>query len=75
MRVGLGSNWGMKVTEGPHDVYTPEVEWYDDQIQYFVGHRGIVCHGCPANVYVLTQVFWDTVAEIGCGETRIERDG
>ena len=54
MRVGLGSNWGMTVTESPQDLYTPEVEWYDDQIGYFVRHRSMVCHGCPADVYVLT---------------------
>ena len=65
----------MTVTDEPQDVYTPEVEWYDDQIGYFVRHRGMICHGCPGDVWVLTQVIWDTVSEIGCGETRVERDG
>ena len=75
MRIDQGSNWGMTVTDGPQDVYTPEIEWYDDQINYFVRHRGIICQGCPADVYVVTQVIWDIVTQIGCGETRIERDG
>lgn len=72
-----GENLAMMWTSGTIDTHTPETGWYDREIDYYDYDTGTFVEGAPANAQIghFTQMVWDDSTSIGCGESRISRNG
>ena len=68
---------GMMWTSGTLGEYIPEKGWYEGEIDYYDYETGDFVDNAPANAQIghFTQMVWDDTTNIGCGESRIERDG
>lgn len=57
--------------------YTPEEDWYDDQVGQFNFMRGELRIGTPkdGSVWQFAQTLWDETREIGCAESWTESAG
>ena len=57
--------------------YTPEEDWYDDQVGQFNFMRGELRIGTPkdGSVWQFAQTLWDETREIGCAESWSESGG
>jgi len=67
----------MMWTTGELSEYTPERGWYENEIDYYDYETGGFVANAPSNAQIghFTQMVWDNTTNIGCGESRIERDG
>jgi len=70
----LGAMWSSREL----GEYTPELGWYENEIDHYDYETGDFVANAPlfgAQIGHFTQMVWDNTTNIGCGESRIERDG
>ena len=67
----------MMGTSGELDEYIPEKGWYESEIDYYDYETGDFVANAPSNAQIghFTQMVWDDTTNIGCGESRILKDG